>query len=60
MADSSATASAMYSGVKTKHSTMGYDSSIDHDNVTSMRTGTKVNNIFKYAQDAGMATGMTR
>ena len=55
--DSASTASAIYSGIKTIHDTMGYDSSIVHSNATSMLTAKKVTNIFSWAQDAGKDTG---
>ena len=57
VSDSAATASAMFSGIKTKDGTLGYDSTINKDDVDSMRTATKVKNLFKHAQDSGMATG---
>ena len=47
----------MFSGIKTKDGTLGYDSTINKDDVDSMRTATKVKNLFKHAQDSGMATG---
>ena len=53
--DSAATASAIYSGIKTNSGTMGFDSSIDYTDVDSMRSARNVTNIVKYAQDAGMS-----
>ena len=55
--DSSSTASAIYSGVKTKFKTMGYDTSIIYKNVSSQLTATKVDTILKWAQDANKDTG---
>lgn len=56
--DSASTASAIFTGVKTKYYTMGYDSSIDHYDVTSMNRATKVDSILKWSQDAGKHTGL--
>ena len=56
-ADSASTASAMYTGVKTKYFTMGYDSSIDHYDVNSMTTARKVDGLLTWAQEAGKNTG---
>ena len=55
--DSAATASAIYSGVKTMGATMGFDSSVFYIPFTLMENANKVKNIAKYAQDAGMDTG---
>ena len=41
-ADSASTASALFSGVKTKYKTLGYDSTIDRYNSSSMLTATEV------------------
>ncbi|XP_059081401.1 alkaline phosphatase 4-like isoform X2 [Tigriopus californicus] len=56
--DSASTASAIFTGVKTKYYTMGYDSGIDHYDVTSMKRATKVDSILKWSQDAGKHTGL--
>ena len=56
-ADSAATASAMYTGVKTKMGTMGFDSSIEYADIDTMRNGKQVDNIAKFAQEQGMDTG---
>ena len=56
--DSSATASAMLSGIKTKYYTVGYDSHIDHQNPDSMLTAPEVTTMLQWAQDAGKDTGM--
>ena len=48
----------MFSGVKTKYFTVGYDSSIDHNDVNSMFTAREVTTIFDWAQEAEMDTGM--
>ena len=55
--DSSSTASAIYSGVKTNFKTMGFDSSIIYRNVSSQLTAKKVETIMKWAQDANKDTG---
>ena len=47
----------MYSGVKTKYYTLGYDSSIDHGDVGSMADALEVDTILTWAQEAGMDTG---
>ena len=47
----------MYSGIKTIHDTLGYDSSIVYNNATSMLTANKVTNIFTWAQEVGKDTG---
>ena len=57
MPDSAATASAIYSGVKTMGYSMGYDSSIDHNDPASMLEAQKVTTLLTYAQEAGKATG---
>ena len=44
-ADSASTASALFSGVKTKYKTLGYDSTIDRYNSTSMLTATEVSKV---------------
>ena len=44
-ADSASTASAMFSGVKTKYKTLGYDSTIDRYNSSSMLTATEVGEL---------------
>ena len=49
----------MYSGVKTKHQTLGYDSNINHDDVESMWTAKKVDSIAKLAIQAGKEAGTT-
>ena len=55
--DSSSTASAIYSGVKTKFKTLGFDSSIIYKNASSQLTARKVDTILKWAQMAGKDTG---
>ena len=56
--DSASTASAMFSGVKTIYYTLGYDSSIDHYNSTSMVDAQEVVTILTWAQNAGKDTGL--
>ena len=48
----------MFSGVKTKYGTMGYDSSIDRYAFESMNSATKVDTIMTWAQQAQKATGL--
>ena len=55
--DSASTASAIYSGVKTKYQTLGFDSGIYHNDEASEKTANKVKGILKWAQDAEMDTG---
>ena len=57
VSDSAATATAMFSGIKTKDSTMGYDSTIDSNDPQSMLTATEVTTVLTWAQEAGMDTG---
>ena len=59
MPDSAATASAMYSGVKTIGYSMGYDSSIDHNDPASMLEAQEVTTVLTWAQEAGKSTGST-
>ena len=47
----------MFSGVKTKYKTLGYDSTIDRYNSSSMLTATEVTTVMTWAQEAGMDTG---
>ena len=47
----------MFSGIKTKFKTLGFDSSIDHDDPSSEATATQVSTVLSWAQDAGMDTG---
>ena len=56
--DSASTASAMFSGVKTKYHTMGYDSHISHSDPMTMSSANKVTTILQWAQEAGKDTGM--
>jgi alkaline phosphatase len=56
-ADSASTASALFSGVKTKYKTIGYDSSIERNDPSSMLTATEVTTVMTWAQEAGMDTG---
>jgi alkaline phosphatase len=58
VSDSAATASAMFSGVKTQGYTLGYDSSIDSQDPASMITAEEVTTVLSWAQEAGKATGM--
>lgn len=55
--DSAASASAMFTGVKTKEGTLGFDESVNAISWHSMETARKVDSIMVWAQDAGMDTG---
>jgi alkaline phosphatase len=55
--DSSSTASAIYSGVKTNYKTLGFDNSIIYKNSSSQDTSNKVETIMKWAQDQSKSTG---
>ena len=56
--DSAATAFAMFSGVKTKYYTFGYDSEIQRGSVSSMLATPPVSTVLEWAQEEGMATGL--
>jgi len=56
--DSAATASAMFSGVKTVGYTLGFDSHIVNNDPASEAVATPVSTVLSWAQDAGMATGV--
>merc|ERR1719430_31707 len=55
--DSAATASAMYSGVKTTFFTMGYNSSVQVSSPASASKEAEVETILDWAQAAGKKTG---
>jgi alkaline phosphatase len=55
--DSAATASALFSGVKTQSTTMGFDSSIVPKDASSMLTATQVETVLTWAQEAHKKTG---
>ena len=57
VAESAATAMALFSGVKTKSETLGFDAKVERNNVESMATATRVETILKWAQDEGLYTG---
>ena len=57
MPDSSSTAFAMYSGVKTTGYTMGYDSSVGYLDPGSASNATAVSTVLDWAQAAGKRTG---
>jgi len=56
--DSAATATAMFSGVKTVSWTLGFDSHIIPDDPASVSQATPVPTILDWAQEAGMKTGI--
>ncbi|TRY79446.1 hypothetical protein TCAL_07551 [Tigriopus californicus] len=56
--DSAATASAMFTGVKTNFKTLGFDNSIKSGDPQSQVEARKVDSILTWAQQAGMKTGL--
>ena len=57
VADGASAATALFSGVKTKSSTIGYDYLIDNSDPSSMDTANEVETILDWAQMAGKSTG---
>jgi hypothetical protein len=55
--DSSATANALFSGVKTDSRTLGYDATIVTYDLKSELNAKKLTTIMEWAQDAGKDTG---
>jgi alkaline phosphatase len=55
--DSASTASAMFSGVKTRSWTLGYDSSIVPEDPESMLEAREIETVLTWAQKAGKKTG---
>ncbi len=58
VSDSAATATALFSGVKTSGYTLGYDSSIDSGDPSSALNATEVVTVLTWAQEAGKSTGL--
>ena len=56
-ADSAAAANALFTGVKTRSNTLGYDETIDPDDPESMLDADKLETILEWAQDSGRDTG---
>jgi len=56
--DSSATATALFSGVKTKSSTLGFDANIVRNDPASELKAKKLTTVMDWAQDAGKDTGI--
>jgi alkaline phosphatase len=56
--DSSATANALFSGVKTDSGTLGFDASIVPYDLKSELNAKKLTTIMEWAQDAGKDTGL--
>ena len=56
--DSSSTASAIFSGVKTNYYTVGFDASIVRNNPHSQVNASRVETVLDWAQAAGMRTGI--
>ncbi|KAJ6638233.1 Membrane-bound alkaline phosphatase [Pseudolycoriella hygida] len=57
--DSACTATAMFSGVKNNYGTLGVTSSVQYGNCTAEQMNEyHLENIFKWAQDAGKSTGI--
>ena len=57
VADGSSAATAIFSGVKTKRSTIGYDYQIDNNDPGSVANATELETILDWAQAAGKSTG---
>ena len=57
VADGASAATALFSGVKTKSFTIGYDYLIDNSDPSSMDTANEVETILDWAQAAGKSTG---
>ena len=57
VADGSSAATALFSGVKTKRFTIGYDYQIDNNDPSSAADATELKTILDWAQDAGKSTG---
>ncbi len=55
--DSGSTATAMFTGIKTNHRVVGFDSSAEYMNVNHYHTAKRLDSILKWAQDSGMSTG---
>ena len=58
--DSSSTATAIFSGVKTDINTLGFDNSVVNGSVASEETAHKVDSVMAWAQEAGKDTGNSR
>ena len=56
-ADSAAAANALFTGVKTRSNTFGYDETIDPDDPESMLDADELETILEWAQDSGRDTG---
>ena len=57
VADGGSAATALFSGVKTKGFTVGYDYQIDNNNPNSSANANELETILDWAQAAGKATG---
>ena len=57
VADGASAATALFSGVKTKGFTIGYDYLIDNSDPSSMDSANEVKTILDWAQEAGKSTG---
>ena len=57
VADSASAATAIFSGVKTKRFTVGYDYQIDNSDPNSSVAATELETVLDWAQAAGKATG---
>ena len=55
--DSAATATALFTGVKTDSGTLGYDEKIEEENADSISKATPLKSVLHYAQKAGKDTG---
>ena len=57
VADGASAATALFSGVKTKRATVGYDYQIDNSDPNSIVNATELETILDWAQAAGKSTG---
>ena len=55
--DSAATASAIYTGVKTTSFTLGFDSHVVWNDTSSIASAKKMDTVLQWAQKAGKKTG---
>ena len=55
--DSAATATALFSGIKTNYYTLGYDSKIKLGSAKSIKNAKKLESIIDWGQAAGKRTG---
>ena len=56
--DSAATATALFSGIKTNYYTLGFDANIKVGSAKSMKKAKKLDSIIDWGQSAGKRTGL--